>query len=290
LFIGEKGLDRYLGSRVKYVYYWGQPGGEVPNPNNFKFMEIVQLTEPYDLAGTTILTLRPLDGSPDRSGTYVPALRRVRKTSGVNRSDPFFGSDLVVDDSMGWGGQNETMSWKLVGEKVILCPQYEWHTKSPDMMTKQPSGAWKTTMVIPPLNFGYMDKNWTGAKWAPNHAVWVPREVYLIEATPLDPYYNYGKQLYYYDKIAGVPAYKLISDKAGEHWKTLMCNLISQTWDNRTTVASTAFYTCIDDKRQHASASHWRGSWQNMDPYLTQDDPEVKREYFTFERLATMSK
>jgi len=292
LFVSEEGLDRYLVSRVLYTYYWGQREGEVPNPNKFKFMEIVRLLDPYDLAGTSVLTHRALDGSPDRGGTYVPALRRVRKTSGLNRSDPFFGSEFVIDDSMGWGGQNETMSWKVVGEKVMLCPKDDFHAQSPDMMTEQPNGAWKTTMAIPPLNFGYMDKNWSGAKWAPNHAVWVPREVYLIEATPLDPYYNYGKCLFYYDKVAGVPAYKIISNKAGEHWKTLIVQQLSQVWDNRKTISSVSWYVCIDDRRHHASISPWRGNWGNQEyePFLTLGDPNVKRADFTFEKLATMSK
>jgi hypothetical protein len=291
LFIGEKkGVERVLYTNVYYAWSWAHPNGEQPNPNQMKFVEIDQLLEPYDLAGTVVLAQRFLDGTPDRGGTYVPALRRVRKTSGTNRSDPFFGSDFVTDDGAGWWGQNESMTWKIIGEKVVLCPVTDWMAEHPDVMAKDPTGAWRGRKDIPPLKFGCDDPNWKGAKWGIPFVVWVPRDVYIIEATPIDPYYNYGKMVFYIDKEARSPWFKIIANKAGEHWKTLLVGPYAQTWDNRKTVASTGFYMIIDDKRRHASACPARGSWGKYDLFQTMNDPTVKMTDYTYEKIATYSK
>jgi len=292
-FIGEKGLERILYDRVMYYWYWARPDGEKPNPNKFKWMEIVGILEPYDLAGTWILTHRPLDGTADRGGTYVPALRRVRKTSGTNRSDPFFGSDFVNDDAGGWGGQNETMSWKVIGEKLILIPMANWQLETPDILVKDPNGMWKNQGYHQQV-WGYNDKNWKGAKWAPMPAYtsWVPRECYLIEATPLDPYYNYGKCVYYVDKEALVPVIKITRNKAGEHWKTLLISQFTQQFgeDKKKIIDQQGWYIVIDDKRRHAGHCAARDHFEKWDFPIMIMDPNEKPEDFTFEKIATRSK
>jgi hypothetical protein len=293
LFMSDnKGLDRKLLNHVWYSWFWARPNGEINNPDHFKWVEIVALTTPYDLAGTTILTQRPLDGSADRSGTYVPALRRVRKSSGVNRSDPFFGSDFVNDDGGGWGGQNETMSWKVIGEKVVLMCKIDWQADSPDILVKQPNGSWLSQKGKPCAKYGHEDKSWNGAKWAPLNVIYVPREMYIIEATPLDPYYNYGKQIFYVDKEAQVPVYKITANKAGEHWKTLFIDQYTQNWgdDKKQTVDQQGWYVVIDDKRHHASGCTARGVWEGFEMYLQLMDPNIKISNFAFERIATWSK
>ncbi len=294
VFVGEGGIERKLYNMVYYEWFWSRPDGEQANPNDYKFTEVIRLTEPYDLAGTVVLTLRPLDGSPDRSGTYVPALRRVRRTSGTSRSDPFFGSDVVNDDAGGWGGQNETMSWKVVGEKIALIPKAEWQAESPDKLRKQPNGSWKASAAPGYLNLACMVKDPQRGKvnWAPQFIVWVPRKIYLIEATPLDPYYNYGKCLYYVDAQACVPVIKIVHNKAGEYWKTIFIDQFAQQWgdDNKMIIDQQGFYLVMDDKTHHATFSPVRGVFQDWDFPLVIMDPNMKPEMFTFEKIATMSK
>lgn len=291
--VGEKGHERQLWTGVTYNHFWCHPNGERPNPNLFKFMSIVELFQPYDLSGTVVLTHRPLDGTADRGGSYVPALRRVRKTSGTNRSDPFFGTDGVVDDGAGWAGQNESMSWKLIGEKVILQSRMGWQAEHPDVMVQQPNGAWKAQRNIPLVRFGYCDKTWKGAPWALLDVVWVPREMYIVEATPLDPYYNYGKQVYYVDKQSGSVVYKAVSNRAGEHWKTLIIDMYAQVWGKNRSVCLMGSAQIIDDKRHHASPAHSRGELMGSSGLYADHiivDPNQKDEDYTFERIATRSK
>ena len=49
--------------------------------------------------GMANLFIRHLDGRPDSVYAYVPAIRRVKRLSGANRSDPQMGSDMTMDDS-----------------------------------------------------------------------------------------------------------------------------------------------------------------------------------------------
>ncbi len=292
VFIGEGGIERSLYNLIWYEWFWARPDGEQKNPNNYKWTELVKLTEPYDLAGTVALTLRTLDGGMDLCGTYVPALRRVRRSSGASRSDPFFGSDVVNDDAGGWGGQNETMIWKVVGEKIALIPKANYQAESPDVMVKQPNGSWAARPAPGALLPGCLVDGWKGVAWAPTHALWVPRKVYLVEATPLDPYYNYGKCLYYVDKEAMVPVIKIVHNKAGEYWKTVLVDQFAQVWgdDKKMTIDQQGYYLVIDDKTHHSTFSPVRGTFKNWDAPLVIMDPNMKPEMFTFEKAATMSK
>ncbi len=292
LFLGEGGLERVLFNEIWFYCYWAHPKGEQPNPNSYKYLDLFKIYEPYDLANTIVLTLRPLNGSPDLGGTYVPALRRVRRTSGSNRSDPFFGSDIVVDDTYGWGGQNETMSWKVIGEKIALIPKARWQTETPDTYIKQSNGSWKGSKGSGIQKYGCEDKDWKGATWAPLHALWVPRKVYLIEATPLDPYYNYGKCIYYVDQEVPIPCIKIVTNRAGEHWKTVLVDTFMQKWgdDSKMTDGGWGWYLVIDDRTHHSTAAPGRSIWGKWDLDTTVMDPNIKPEMFTFEKMATMSK
>ncbi len=288
----QKGIGRILNTDVWYYYNWSRPDGEQPNPNDYKYMDVCKLKLPYDLTGTVVLTLRPLDGTPDRCGTYVPALRRVRRTSGTNRSDPFFGCDITVDDTAGWGGQNETMVWKVLEEKIILVPKANWQAERLDKMTKQSNGSWKAPSGSGRHIFGCEDKNWKGATWTPLHALWIPRKVYLIEGTPLDPYYNYGKSYYYIDQETLMPSIKVITNKAGEHWKVLLVDMFMEMWgegDHKTT-GGWGWYTMVDDRSHHATGSPGRGQWGDWDLGTVIMDPNVSARDFSFDAIATRTK
>ena len=89
-----------------------------------------------------------------------------------------------------------------------------------------------------------MDKNWKGPSYSPISLIWVPRNVYVMEATPKDPYYNYGKYVMYIDKELHWIWMKDMWDKSGQYWKT-------QLEPNKKTVLSSngqnvTSWTCMD--------------------------------------------
>jgi hypothetical protein len=58
---------------------------------------LARFTAPPDLRDTALLVLEQ-DGRPDDYFLYLPALDRVRRVSGAQRSDSFMGTDLTYED------------------------------------------------------------------------------------------------------------------------------------------------------------------------------------------------
>ena len=51
---------------------------------------------------------------------------------------------------------------------------------------------------------------------------------WIVEGTPKDGYYNYGKQIFYIDKVSYSIYFKMIHDKAGQYWKTVYGSYTAQ--------------------------------------------------------------
>ena len=50
--------------------------------------------------------------------------------------------------------------------------------------------------------------------------LWVPVPVYIVEAQPKDPYYNYGRQIFFFEQNTFIPVWKQIYNRSGEYWRT----------------------------------------------------------------------
>ena len=72
------------------------------------------------------------------------------------------------------------------------------------------------------LYFGYQDESNDYAAWWTVNMLWVPVPMYVIEATPKDPYYNYGKQIYEFEPHLFIPGWKQAYNRAGEYWRTIL--------------------------------------------------------------------
>jgi hypothetical protein len=105
-----------------------------------------------------------------------------------------------------------------------------------------------------PFKIGYEVPGWQGAQWAPVDLTWTPRDVWIIEATPKDDYYNYGRMIYYVDKATYQGFYKIIYDRAGAYWKTVFIHSSYQVSQKGTTLIPQADgYAAVDDRTNHAS-------------------------------------
>jgi hypothetical protein len=151
------------------------------------------VTSPQDLANTSFLVWRFRDADKrDLDWTYLPAFRRVRQLSPANRSDGFLGSDLTQDDGLFFDGKPEDFTWKLVGESEtyrLADPTSLAESRAPKAL---PGGGWRASFHDGPIA-GFEDPAWKGAPWAPVSAVLAKRKVWILEATPKDAYYLYGK-------------------------------------------------------------------------------------------------
>jgi hypothetical protein len=115
-------------------------------------------------------------------------------------------------------------------------------------------GEIQTTPGITDIEYGYEIEEWQGAPWAYVNVVWATEPVILIEGIAKDPYYNYGRQILWYDPVMRVPKFKVIYDRAGQYWKTMVIGAGGyETDDGTLRKPAMDIQDVVDDRTQHAS-------------------------------------
>lgn len=202
LWISRSGLDRSIGVDSFVKHYRGQHPRfrEGAEHDELLTQTLAEVLSPADVTGIVSLTWRYLDADKrDSIWTYVPAMRRVRQVSPANRSDGFLGSDMAQDDGPYFDGKVEDFDWKLVGEQDLLVLFDRLSFDQDPQLTKLAGGGWR--MNIPGgARVGFQLPSWSGAPWCPVEEVLVRRPHWVVEATPKDPYYLYGKLVLRFDK------------------------------------------------------------------------------------------
>jgi hypothetical protein len=200
--IGDGGLDverHYLLDHLRTLMYVGRlyvdPKPEIlPNPDGVRAKSSLHpILEPFDMKGVGLTGIRYLN--PDRQDDtwlYVPTLRRVRRLSNSQRTDSLFGQDTDIDSIGGYAGQIPWLDWKYLGEKTVLG---SFHSEQFPVKYCDRGGE-----------FVFCD-------------AWEKRPVYVIEGTPKQAQYAYGKRVLYVDKETYLITYTDLYDRAGHLWK-----------------------------------------------------------------------
>jgi Protein of unknown function (DUF1329) len=277
--VGRGGQERSIEMSFKQFPMDGLPSRkEDTNKQNVERYTIIQITEPFDIAGTNILLWRYRDARPDSTFAYIPAIRRIRRMSPANRSDSYVGSDLCVDDAWVFDGKVTSFAWKLLGKQEGLLP-YVYKTVQP---LSNVGEVWTTTERTARLEMNYETKGAQNAPWFPSEEtalVWVKRPVYVLELTAKDPYYNYGKQQLWVD--AGnnhVAVFKVIYDRAGAYWKNVW--LLFGGFANEDKSMTLMVPNCevaIDDRSDHASVIN--GFGEGRRPFRFYDTVQKEGDY-----------
>jgi len=287
--VGNKGFERVISIDYFGYHLWGtKQTRNDENKKNKLFMEVTLVVAPYDVAGTAQLTYRFIDGREDNVYVYIPAIRRTKRMSGANRSDPFMGSDFTIDDGNGWHGHTSHMQWRFIEEKIGLMCIAKYSANDYTHMAQMPNGSWKATSDVEGIKSGWQTKGCTQAPWSPVTCIWVPRKFYILEAIPEDPYYNMGKMEFWLDKKSLWGQYKLMWDVAGEYWKTGSFMVQFMKWDKIT--QSSNMHLFYDVKTSHSTIL--RSSGKNIfgrDLFYEYNLPENKKQ-FSVSRLATWTK
>jgi hypothetical protein len=270
LWVGRGGLERRIaGTSIDY-YFDGRPN-KLPNPDATELKELSNVNSPASVEGFLQLTWRYMDNRPDSVWSYVPAIRRTRQLSSVNRSDPFLGSDFTSDDTFVWYGKNQSMTWKLIGQQDVLVESVQ---PDPAPLLPGPPGDSGTSWIISKdfkgAVYGYETPNWTGAPWAMTNMIWVKRPAWVLEAFPKDPYYSYGRQVVYADRESNLLLYKVVYNRAGEYWKLAFRDL-TPGWspDGAHRYELTACQMVIVDKTDHSGIGTGTGTHGNASEYNT---------------------
>jgi hypothetical protein len=190
-----KGVDREIIADGWFHFYDGQSVKYRPeNPLNLQSQFLGVATKPADLEGTASLTWRYRDPEKrDSVWAFVPALRRVRAVSPSNRSDGYLGSDISGDDGFFFDGKPEDFEWKLVGKRDGLRVVDPGAVEGGLKVDPIPGGGWVALTDLNPPTAGFRTPNWSGVAWAPTDAALAKRPFWVVEGTPRDKYYLYGR-------------------------------------------------------------------------------------------------
>jgi Protein of unknown function (DUF1329) len=285
--IGRSGFERLVtGQALSFGYAFRKD--PLPNPDATESRDVFEALGPASVNGIATLTWRYLDNRPDSVWGYTPSIRRVRQLTAANRSDPSYGSDLTEDDGLLWLGKNQSFTWKLVGSRDVLVPAVVTHYVPLVAGARWEGGQeWISPASFPGATFGWEDLDWKGAPWMPTNMTWVRRPVWLVEGHPKDPYYSYGRQIFYIDRSTFKIYYKVIYTPAGEYWKTLVNDLgIGTTPDGSQREVITAAIVAVDDRAQHAT--YTRG---NAPDFLVEyNSARARPELFTVGGLLRLGK
>jgi len=252
-FVDRSGYERRIAWAFLSAVMDGHPKyTSRPNPDDLLKQQIVVVRSPYDVAGIAVMTWRYR--APDKQDMYfgfVPAIRRVRRSSPANRSDPLFKSDFATDDLALYDGKISAMDWKLLGKQEALLP---FSDEDPVLMVQNGRGEWETTEQTKRMVYGYEEKRCQRAPWAPLNWVWVKRPTYILEMTPKDRYYNYGTQVLWLDAEAFSPVFKIIHTRSGSCWKTLLkARMVYASADNEMRVTMAGDSVAVDEQSNHAT-------------------------------------
>ncbi len=252
VWIGKSGYEREVSNSFVNVQMDGFPEARsLRNPDGFRKKTLIAVDEPFDIAGFAMLSWRYRDKRQDVTFAYVPSIRRVRRMSPANRSDSFLGSDFCVDDPAGYDGKVSLFAWKVIGQKEALAI---YRSTKPERLVRGKKGELQTTPGITDIEYGYETEGWQGAPWAHVNAVWVKEPVILIEGIAKDPYYNYGRLILWYDPVLGVPKFKVIHDRSGQYWKTMVIGATGyETDDGTLRVPGIDVQDVVDDRTRHSS-------------------------------------
>jgi hypothetical protein len=257
VWVGQKGYERRIECLWYRLFFTGRSLGPIPNPDRCYFKDLIGVTSPYDVAGVATLLWRVFGLETDQFWSYAPALRRVRKLPPANASDAFLGSDFCNDDAYLFRGKIQTFDWKLLGQGQVLACLGAVNLQPLERDDK--AQGWRIRADYPHVVFGYEVPDFKGAPWAPTNTVYAVRPAYILEGTPKDPFYNYGKQIFWMDQEAFYPYYKMVHNRSGEYWKSMVQSLVLvhlPGQEKEETYPGPGLQMMYDDRSGHASCCH----------------------------------
>ena len=213
------------------------------------FREKLSFYYPEALQGLSWLTFRFQRPEEDLVWAYSPAINKVRQLTSSNRSDSLITSGVSADDFLGWSGNPNFYRAKIEDKIVTLVP-------FPNADQPVLDDSLQPCYRLSNPNLSGSDQSlWNfenpkfrgGPDWLPIKAVFTPREVYKIELATKDPYSLYGREILYVDSGTMMPVYKIVFDRAGRHWKTIISSFgIASTRDRERRIPYNGFTVVLD--------------------------------------------
>lgn len=199
---------RMYGAILRYKHrHSHEPIPEVKdNPSDLYTALYLRVNSPQDIRNTQLLIHRLEDDTaPEQAWIYFNTQRRVKRIATGQKTDAFLGSDIMIEDFLGYNGRIRDQEWKFLGSKEMLLPVYA-HNEL-DLSAMEPDRD------------GYRDVPFTGKGSCYPDVTWQLRKVYLLEAYPIDPDHPLSKRHYLIDAATFSSGLGRIYDRAGKLWK-----------------------------------------------------------------------
>lgn len=233
------------------------------------WQQIIFILQPSESFGTATLTWRWADSKKwDSVWNYIPSFRRIRRTSSANRSDQLLGTEATQDDVDVFNAKIEMFDWKYIGKRDMLLPffvplsqpeedvtikaVYEAKSAVTNSIYRQHPGAFEAPQMRIRIAYSESPQQCCVSWWIPT-VLWVPVEVYIVEAIPKDPYYNFGRHVMYYEANTFHLTWKEVYNRNGEYWRS---SWATPQWlrygsGDKEFVIYESFVTCLVDERNN---------------------------------------
>ncbi len=176
------------------------------NPSQIFNALYLQVLNPSDIRNTQLLIHRLEDDTKQEQGwLYLGTQRRVRRLPTGQNTDSFLGSDIMIEDFLGYNGRLMDMEWRYLGTREVLLPFFRHNELELGERTAGPDG------------FRFVDFFGQGGCFP--KIKWQYRTAYLVEAIPKWVQHPLSKRLYYIDAETFAPAYGRLYDNTGKLWK-----------------------------------------------------------------------
>ena len=159
------------------------PFGDLPNwtEKGIVSKEALVITEPNEVKGFVQLRVVYWDmDKPDESYAYIPAIRRVRRLTGADMTDPLLGSDTVPDDFETWRQKIDSkMTFRVLEHRDFLVPiEYMGIENKPAYDYKKHGPCFQVEWEIRP--------HWVLEIMTNNPDYAYSKRVVFVNSTPLD--------------------------------------------------------------------------------------------------------
>lgn len=198
----------FIGKTLRYKHRVSlQPKPNLPrNPADIFNSIYLLAKEPFDLKNTQLLVHRLEDDSArERTWLYLSVQRRVRRLPAGQTTDSFLGSDIMIEDFLGYNGRINDMTWTYLGTQSVLAPFFRY-----DQIELENEAVSKDG-----FRFGTFHGK---GKCFPN-IPWQLRKTYILEARPKSAEHPLSKRIYYVDAETHIPVAGRYYDRNQKIWR-----------------------------------------------------------------------
>lgn len=177
------------------------------NPAGLFSAIYLRVSSPQDIRNTQLLVHRAeKDTAPEQAWLYLNTQRRVKRIATGQKTDAFLGSDIMIEDFLGYNGRIMDMEWTLLGSDERLLPMYA-HNQLDVLDAGETSEG------------GFRDVVFSGKGDCFPEVTWQLRKVYHVQAVPRDKRHPLSRRHYIIDAATFAPVLTRIYDRSGKLWK-----------------------------------------------------------------------